>query len=496
LAGSPGFEDAVRRAHAEYYCRFTDELNERLSGPERHQVLGELAVEIGNLRTAWRYWVEAGDVEQIFGLIDGLWALHDAKGWYHAAIEMASDALRVLTDAGPSSDLAAEELTLRTGLARALMAVRGYDVEVEEAFRKVLEMTEKSGDVALQTPVLRTLAMFYQATGDSEGSLVMGRRLLDLAEQSQDASILTEGRFVTGSSLAFTGHPEEGIAMLEQIISTTEATTTGVDRLQLGPVTTVSTRVALGILHWQSGAIDRGISRMAEALELAEKLEHPYSIAYALYHNGYLALGRGRFEVARHHAQRLREISAEKDYAVWLTLSSVLEGVALAFLGETEKGLSMTETGIELYQGLTAPPVFWPLILHLRGLVHAYSDDPEGGLDLIDEALALVGPTDFPEITISRGDVMSLLPTPDLEGAEEWYLQAIEAARTHGLRTAQLQGLTKLVDLRRARGVEPDGSDDLRAVYETFTEGFEEHDLVRARVVLGLDPAGVSSAPR
>lgn len=126
--------------------------------------------------------------------------------------------------------------------------------------------------------------------------------------------------------------------------------------------------------------------------------------------------------------------------AVWMTLSTVLEGVALTLLGDAEIGLSMTDKGIEMYQGITAPTMFWPLIL-LRGLVHSYSGHPDRGLALIDEAVALVGSDDFPDIGISRGDVMRLLPAPDLEGAERWYRDAIEAANGERLRTHELQAL-------------------------------------------------------
>jgi predicted ATPase/class 3 adenylate cyclase len=495
LADVPEFSQQVRRAHADYFCRFTIDLNERLNGPERQQVLDELGMEIGNLRTSWGYWVETGDVEQIFQLIDGLWALHDAKGWYHAAIELASDALRVLTEAGPSPELAAEELTLRTGLARALMAVRGYDVEVEDAFKKVLEMTEQSGDVSLQTPVLRSLATFYQQLGKMDEALVLGRRVLAVAEQEQDPSLLAEGRFLTGAALAFSGESEEGLAILEEAIASSDAITSSVDRFRVGPNTAVSTLVAAGMVHWQIGAIDLGISRVARSLDVAEDLEHPFSVAYALYHNGFLALGRNRFDEARDFALRLRVVSTENDYALWGTLSTVLEGVASTFLGYAATGLKMTETGIELYQGMTTPPIFWPLILHLRGLVHAHAGNPERGLNLVDEAISMLGPDEFPDIRISRADIMRLLPTPDLDDVERCYLSAIDSARTSRQRTYELQAWTRLVDLRRARGVVPDGSDELRVIYDTFTEGFAEHDLVMARTVLGLDPVIVTPSP-
>ena len=112
------------------------------------------------------------------------------------------------------------------------------------------------------------------------------------------------------------------------------------------------------------------------------QIDHPYSIAYALYHNGFLALNRSRFEECMSRAHELAEVADENDYLVWSTLATVLEGVSITALGQTEEGLAMTETAIDLYQGLTTPPVFWPLILGLRGLVHALAGDPEQALDL------------------------------------------------------------------------------------------------------------------
>jgi predicted ATPase len=79
-------EEAVRSAHAVFFRDYAVGLGERLTGPERDKVLAELPHDIGNLRSAWRYWVARGDLEELFALLEGLWALHDAQGWYHAAI--------------------------------------------------------------------------------------------------------------------------------------------------------------------------------------------------------------------------------------------------------------------------------------------------------------------------------------------------------------------------------------------------------------------------
>lgn len=486
LADSPEREQAMRRAHALYFSAYAHRLQDRLRGMERESALDDLASEIGNLRTAWRYWVDQGDLEQLFHLIDGLWALHDAKGWYRAAIELASDTLGVLARAEPSPDLAAEELTLRTSLARALMAVRGYGVEVEEAFKQVLEMSQTTGAAAQRFPVLRALATYYMNIADFGQAAEMGRQLLELGEREGDESIRIEGHYVLGASVAFAGDLDTGLPHLDRAIELHDPRVHGSTRFRLGPNTGVVARVASGLILWQCGALERSVARVTAALDLAREIDHPYSIAYALYHNGFLALSRSRFEECVQRARGLAEVADENDYVVWRTLATVLEGVSLTALGQAEEGLAMTETGIDLYQGLTTPPVFWPLILGLRGLVHALAGKPEQALALIDEAIETGAPEGVvsPEFSMLKGDFLRMLPEPDVDAAEDAYLEATRTSRAGGLHLIELQALTRLVGLRREMGRSPDGSDELASLYATFTEGLDERDLIMAREML------------
>jgi predicted ATPase/class 3 adenylate cyclase len=487
LADSPGREQAVRRAHALYFSDFAHRLQDRLVGPERESALKDLASEIGNLRTAWRYWVDQGDLEQLFNLIDGLWALHEAKGWYHAAIELASDALSVLASAERSPELAAEELILRTSLARALMAVRGYTVEVEEAFKQVLQMSEGTGTAAQRFPVLRALATYYTGIAEFGKAAEVGRQLLELGEREGDESIRIEAHYVLGAAISFSGDLDTGLPHLDRAIELYNPRVHGFSRFRLGPNTGVVARVASGLLLWMCGGLERAVTRLIEALDLARQLDHPYSIAYALYHNGFLALNRSRFEECGERARELAQVADENDYLVWRTLATVLEGVSMTALGRVEEGLVMTEAGIDLYKGLTTPPVFWPLILSLRGLVHALAGQATQALVLIDEAIEAGGPDELDSsgFQVFKGDFLRMLPEPDLGGAEEAYQAGRRGSRARGLHLVELQAMTRLVDLRREMGRSPDGSDELALLYATFTEGFNEHDLLMARKVLG-----------
>ena len=489
LADNPEQNEAVRRAHAVHYSAFGAQLHERLRGAGREAALTDLELEIGNVRTAWRYWVDRADLEQVFDLVDGLWALHEAKGWYHAAMELATDALDVLDKVGHSPELAAQELALRTSLARALMAVHGYGVEVEEAFKAALVLSQAAGTAAQQYPVLRALATYYMGVANFEQGAVFGQRLLDMGEREGDDSIRIEGHYVYGGATSFSGDLETGLPHLERAIELHDPRVHGSTRFRLGPNTGVTARVASGLILWQCGALGRSVTRLTEALEIARDLDHPYSMAFALYHNGLLALFRSRFDECAQKAHELAVVAEDNDYVVWRTLATVLEGVSLTALGRIDEGLAMTETAIDLYQGLTTPPVFWPQLLAVRSLTHALAGRPEQALVLINEAIEIGAPyaTAPPDFLAFKGDFLRMLSPPDLAGAEEAYEEGIQAARTAGLHLLELLALTRLVGLRRELGRLPDGSAELAELYASFTEGLDEHDLIMARHVLELE---------
>jgi tetratricopeptide (TPR) repeat protein len=298
--------------------------------------------------------------------------------------------------------------------------------------------------------------------------------------------MLVEGHYVYGAGKAFSGDLQTGVDHLERAIALHDPARHDHGRFRLGPNTGVVARTALGLIRWQCGEAERGLEWVEEALEVARQIDHPYSIAYALHHNGLLALYRGRFEETVERTRELAQVSEDNDYPVWRTLATVSAGVATCFLGDPETGLSMTEKGIELYHGLTAPPVFWPQLLGLRARAHWQAGLPERGLELIGEALAILDGDVVrgAEFEIVKGDLLRSLPDPDHEAAEKAYLAAAAGAGIGSLNLYRLQALTRLVELRRELGKTPDGSEELAALYATFTEGFDEHDLVLARDLL------------
>lgn len=485
LKQEPELEIAATRAHAEYFSDFVDGRVAQLRGPEREITLDELASELGNLLKAWRYWVSAGDLAQLHRLLDGLWVLHEVRGWYYAAVELTNDLLSVLSSVPETAERAREEITLRLVLARGLMAIRGYTDEVEEAYTQALALAEEVGELPQRLPVLRSLASFYLYRGEIKKTATTGRELLELAERQDDVGFQVEAHFVLGSSLAMLGEIQTGLEHMDRAIELFNPQR-GSGRLQFGSSPIVPAYTTSALFLWITGYPDRAAARAAHGVEQATNLNHPFSQAYALFHAGFLNLWRRELELVYERATAVLEIALENGYQIWHALAFVLQGTALASLGQPTEGLARTEQGVALYQGMKTPPVFWPLVLYLKATACGPVGRLEAGLSLIDQAIEL-DPEGFlrPGLVLLKGDLLLAIPDPD--GAEFWFRNAFDVAARQGLLMPQLRAATRLTRLWRAAGKEPDGTEQLRGLYQLFTEGFNTLDLVEARALLIKD---------
>jgi hypothetical protein len=143
------------------------------------------------------------------------------------------------------------------------------------------------------------------------------------------------------------------------------------------------------------------------------------------------------------------------------------------------------ERGLALYQGLTTPSVFWPLVLSLNAQGFAYAGRPHDGLRVICEAIQTVGEDAvlYPAFGLVKSELLVALGERERAVAE--LRMVVETARRLALRAPLLRAATLLVRLGEKNAV-----DLLRSVYDTFTEGYGDADLVDARAALAeLDVA-------
>ena len=156
------------------------------------------------------------------------------------------------------------------GIARGLLAVRGYTEEVKQGCaREALALSERTGPAVDQLPFLRGLASYHVYRGEIDKAAVVGRRLLDLGEQQGDSNLLVEGHLILGPALGFLGDSAAAIEHLDQAIALFDPERHGRGRFRLGPNPGVAARAVSGLLHWVFGYPERAAGSARSASTLA-----------------------------------------------------------------------------------------------------------------------------------------------------------------------------------------------------------------------------------
>jgi len=491
LDTEPDFADAVRRAHAEHYTALAVALREQLARTHREQVLAALEVELGNLRAAWLYLVLQGDVVRLNDLLEPLWGYYDARGAYGAAMELGDDLLKVLAIQPETPQRARDEIALEMSLARALLVVRGYDAEVERSIRAAVERSREQDDAPERFPVLRSLATVYLMRSEFHSALEIGRELLKIAEQQRDPMLLSDAHLVYGISTAFLGDVDDGLQHLDTAIEHFDTGAAGLVKFRIGPSPGVVANVVSGLLLWDAGFPDRAVARLDRGLTVADEIGHPYSRAYAIWHAALLDVRRFDLSAMAARAETLHAVATTHDYPIWRALALVLRGTKMIADDEVEAGLAEVDRGFDLYDDQTTPPIFWPQLLQMRAAGRMLARRIDEALALVTESESFIPANDpqAAELAIMRGDLHMAMAPADVVTAKASYQNAFDLAHERGLRMAELQAATRLATLHRGTPREHESLQQLRDVYNSFTEGHDTLQLVAARTVLDA-PSG------
>ncbi len=488
LAEHPEFRSAAKLDHAEYYADFTKAHWDSQIVQGQEAALAPVLTDIENVQTAWDHWVTARDLEQLSRLVDPLWLLYDAQGWYHATVELANDLLQVLTTTPSTPDRIRQEIVLQTSLARALLAIKGYTPEVEEAYRRALDLCQEIGEVPQLFPVLRGLSFLYTYLADFEKGTQIGKQILSLAERLDDPAMSMEGHLVLGYNTAFAHSMKQGLEHLEIANAAYDPELLRASRFRVGNHPGVVGRIASGLILWMMGFPDQGIRRAREAVELATSINHPYSSAYALFHTSLLHLWRGELAAAEKCSQAVLDIAGEHDFLVWQSVAACIQGAAWAGMGRPEEGARRLERGIQMYRGLKTPPIFWPQLLSLQATILGQMGGAERGLNLLEEGIRTAshwsGKSMVPEFLRLKGDLLLLVDPANAPEADACFQQALAIARELEGGMSELRAAISLSRLWQSQGRSEEGKRVLNDIYQRFTEGFDTADLMAAKELL------------
>ena len=412
-----------------------------------------------------------------------------------AHLTAALDLLRRQLDA---SDRAPQELALQTTLGSALMATKGYAApEVEQTYARARELCGQVEETPELFRVLMGLHIFYRQRAELHTSYEVGKQLLGLAESVGDPEFLLVAHQALGTTLYFLGEFVDARTHLEQGVALCHARQQRPRPGLYGQDPGVICLSTLARALWALGYADDAVARAHESLALAQRLSHPFSLAFALYFAAVVHQYRQEWRETQELAEALLTLSTEQRFAQRLAQGRILLGWTLAEQGRPAEGIVQLRQSLAAY-GATGADLGRSSYLALLAEAYGHAGQADEGLAALTQALTAVNDHRicFNEAELYRLKGALLLKRAEADPAgeaEACFGTAIEVARRQQARSLELRAATSLGRLWHRQGKAAAARELVAGVYGWFTQGFDTADLRAARAL--LDDAG-SGAPR
>lgn len=496
LEDDAAFCAAARRAHATYFAHLMQHRWKSMTEDGAGATWVQVAADIENAQIAWLYWLAEQNLEELRKLSEGLWAFYHAHGWFLAMRDLATGLLSILSSTRSTPEQLRDEVELRTNLARVLFALHGYTPEVESAYMRAKELCDEAAALTQSYPILRGLATFYMYRAEFEKAAEIGEQMLSLAERLDDPAARLEGCLMLGACLAMGSGASvrAGLEYLDQGLAAYRNMPGGSHTIRLGNDPGVVCRAVSGLVSWMLGFPEKALSHLDESIDLARRINHPQSMAYALFHSGLLALWLREDELAEARAQAVLAIAEEHDFPVWTAVALCIRGTALAGMGSADEGLRMIQQGVTAYGGLHAPPVFGPSLLYVQAKACSVAGRAEEGLQRIEEALAIAAQGTPRALTSEylqlKGDLILALSADNAADAEALFAEGRDIAAGAEVWMLHLRAAIRLGRLWLGQGKREEARTLLTTALARLTEGQSNADVREATALREEAAAG------
>src|SRR3984893_13881725 len=248
-----------------------------------------------------------------------------------------------------------QELALQTMLGPVLIATKGNGaLEVGAVYKRALQLGRQSGEDARLFPVLFGLRSFHLIRVELQPAFELAQQLVSLAESVQDSGLLVEAYLAQGNSLFLFGKLIPALEHMERAISLYDPQTHHVHAFLYGLDPGVFCLAKSAWLLQLLGHSDRASKRMEEALALAHRQSHAYSVAVGLVHAPPIFGLRREWPALQQQAEAVIAICREQGFASILAQATMYRGYALAQQGQTEEGIALMRGGLDAQLGTGA----------------------------------------------------------------------------------------------------------------------------------------------
>ncbi len=491
LVRDTAYQSLLRKSRRGLHERIAESLTTRFPDTARlnPQLVAEHFTAAARAPEAVKFWLLAGQQ-----------AL--ARAANHEAIIHIKRGLELVAEL-PEADRNQLELDLLVALIPGLIAAQGWAAgELEGVYRRAAELVEALPGTPHRFTVLTGTHAYHFVAGRVTQTLALGDEVYQLAKLIGDPLLLTIAHQCCSATYRARGdfrlaveHAEAGLAMLD------------VERERM-IARMLSLSSCAGLLFYEASALwmlgfpERGRAACDRCFALAQQLGHPPTTAFALACSSLHAyLDRDPEAIVRLCDQGLEIVHSERLGYYEPTLI-VYRGWGTSQLGRPEEVSAKMRAAMERYR-MAGNGIHLASHYTLLAEVEWKAGEWDNAFQTLDTAMTLArtcGEGLFePELYRQKGEFLfaqalgagdpakaasaAELPAR-LAEAESSLRESLRLARAQEAKMLELRSLLTLCRVREKLGDASPEREELAAIYDTFTEGFNTPDLREARAML------------
>jgi predicted ATPase len=447
-------------------------------GAQVGEIAAQLAVHFergGEVQRAVHWWRQAGTAAA-------------QRHAYPEAVTVLTKGLTLLETLPDSPECSHHELALLLILGDCLIAAKSMAaLEVGEVYTRASTLCHQIGESPYLFPVLQSLYRFHVTQAQLDVASTLAQQLTHLADRQGDAGRVLAAQAAVGTVALLRGDFGAARAPLEDYFSASDTPPPAAPTFYGGHHVRITHFAWLVRCLWGMGYADQAQQRSAEALALAQQLEHPPSLAYAQLYDTLLAQYCRNIAATSTHADALMTLAQVQGLEYRVETGRVLRGWALAMQGDTSTGVAHIQQGLEAINR-TGLKLYRPYFLALLAEAYGQAEQPGAGLTVLTEACTMVAATAErwweAELYRLQGVLRLRRTLTDTAQAEACFQQALDVARRQQAKALELRAALSLARLWQGRGKRVAARQLLAESYGWFTEGFDTADLQEAKALL------------
>jgi tetratricopeptide (TPR) repeat protein len=379
-----------------------------------------------------------------------------------------------------SSQRSELELTLLLALGPVINVTKGWSSPaVEAVYERAHDLCQQLEETPQLFAALFGLAAHYYVRGEYKPARENTKKSLSLARRSGDSNMILQAYHLLGNLQTYTGDLVTACQSLDEVITRYRSETHHpLINLYGGDDPAVCCLSHKAWAVWLLGYPDQSVQIAQRAVSLAQKLDHPGSLALAFAFMAMLFGFRRERARALDAARCAVLVCKERGLSFF---DEIAEFAQAAFTPERT-----TAHGVKKIRKIVESSEPWNRALRLAMLAEAAFDGSHyhQASAALCEALAVVDGKGErmweAELFRLRGE----LGKADQEGAKSDFLRAIATARSQQTRSLELRATTSLARLLAKQGRRDEARTMLGEIYGWFTEGFDTADLKDAKALL------------